>query len=263
MAVYAPKAGGQAAEGGAARPRCRRRLYSPWGALSQMWTHLFNLLGHSWNALMEQTGTTTLGFILWTLGIAAVGWAVSVIRKWRDLKSKRIGSPLTTALVPSRSQGLFVTAVFVLVLLCFFVSVIFTVYAEHQLMVGQIRESKQKLATRTESHCWVQNVTLPAPRTFSAANSLSAAIFFCNTERKAPLFVAVEYDKAPLSVGPISFPAGRHLAVNESLHERQVFVNVTSPSVLPYQIFVITAYGRDATPPIATGIKVTTIDTER
>jgi hypothetical protein len=52
------------------------------------------------------TSTNTLGFILWTLALAAVGWASTVAVKWWELKRQNASSPLRTAFSDSLWPGI-------------------------------------------------------------------------------------------------------------------------------------------------------------
>jgi hypothetical protein len=101
-----------------------------------MWSHFVNLLGHSWGAMVTATGTTTLGFIVWTLALTAVGWASTVAARWIELKREQTDSPFERAFLGSRLPGLFLGAGVVgLVFVAFFVFLVRTVYFDHQSLV--------------------------------------------------------------------------------------------------------------------------------
>jgi hypothetical protein len=98
--------------------------------------HLLNLSGRSWKAMVKATGTNTLGFVVWTLAIAAIGWASTVDDRWLELRREGAEKPLREAFLASLWIGVFMAAgVGVLVLGAFALSLVHTVYAEHQAAV--------------------------------------------------------------------------------------------------------------------------------
>src|SRR2546427_686551 len=103
-----------------------------------MLNHFVNLLGHSWHAMTAGTSTNTLGFILWTLVLAAVGWASTVAAKWWELRRQRASSPLRTAVSDSLWPGIIFSAgaTYGLVALVFVAFVFRTVYRDHQDLVA-------------------------------------------------------------------------------------------------------------------------------
>src|ERR1700680_3219604 len=106
-----------------------------------MWTHFVNLLGHTWNAMVRATGTTTLGFIVWTLAITAVGWVVTVVTNWLELGRAKTVSPFQQAIASSRLPGIILAvAVFGLVFVVYSVFLVQTVYRDHQSLVARNRE---------------------------------------------------------------------------------------------------------------------------
>lgn len=131
------------------------------------WSHFVNLLGHSWDAMVRATGTTTLGFIIWTLALTAVGWAATVAVRWIELKRENTTSPFEKALLSSRLPGIFLAGgVFVLVLVVFWFFLALTVYRDHQSLVAE----NKKLADR--------NVTLSAELNWRKHNiSTTDAVF--------------------------------------------------------------------------------------
>ena len=101
-----------------------------------MWPHLVNLLVRSWDAMVRATGTTTLGFIVWTLALTLIGWVATVAARWLELKRENNISPLRTALLRSGLRGLFIFGgLFVLVVLAFLISTVYTVYNDHHYLV--------------------------------------------------------------------------------------------------------------------------------
>jgi len=107
-----------------------------------MWTHFFNLLGRSWDAMIRATGTTTLGLIVWTVLIAALSWVTtSILVKWIELKRKQTPSPFRAALRDSKLVGVLTAAgLAILVSTLFCVFVVRTIYGDHEFLVDQNRK---------------------------------------------------------------------------------------------------------------------------
>jgi len=103
-----------------------------------MWVHFLNLLGRSWENMVKATGTTTLGFIVWTLAIAVVGWSATVASRWLDLRKERPLNPFRTALRSSVRPGTIPALGFgFLVLLTLSMFVVNTTYDDHQSLVAE------------------------------------------------------------------------------------------------------------------------------
>ena len=102
-----------------------------------MLNHFFNLLARSWHAMTAGTSTNTLGFILWTLALAAVGWASTVAARWWKLKRQNEISPLRSAFSDSLWPGIAFSAlaIYGLVAVVFAAFVVCTVYRDHQEFV--------------------------------------------------------------------------------------------------------------------------------
>jgi hypothetical protein len=215
--------------------------------------HLFNLLAGAWGMLMQKTGTSTLGFALYGIGFTALGWVAAVLVRWWNHPRQRF----VEAMYVERFLGLFIAVlVGALTGIAYIVALIGTVYSDHQSLVER--------AAPNALHCWMQNMVLPAvPSTVANARSASETVMYCNQERKAPLMVAIDYDATPIATGPVEFPAGRQVEMHQSLSDRRVFVQISSPSILPFQIFRVVVYGAGDTAPVATQIKITPIDPER
>jgi hypothetical protein len=104
--------------------------------------HAFlNLLAHSWDALIKATGTTTLGFVLWTLAVIAVSWASTVAEKWLRLKRAHSTEPFLESLRGSLWLGVFSAGgVTILVAFVFVVFVVRTIYGDHERLVQRNEE---------------------------------------------------------------------------------------------------------------------------
>lgn len=101
-----------------------------------MWTHFTNLLSRSWDAVIHATGTTTLGVVVWTILIAAVGWVATIVAKWIALRRSKTSSPFLGAIRDSVWGGVLTAAgigLVVIVVFCvFLVRTTYSVHAESQ-----------------------------------------------------------------------------------------------------------------------------------
>ena len=106
-----------------------------------MWNHFLNLLGHSWDAMVRETGTTTLGFLVWTLAVTLFGWLANLAWKWVQLNRQKSDRPFRTALSDSIWPGV-LTAIGLgtLILLTFEGFFVRTVYDIHQSLAETNRQ---------------------------------------------------------------------------------------------------------------------------
>ncbi|HEV2960624.1 MAG TPA: hypothetical protein VG649_02285 [Candidatus Angelobacter sp.] len=120
-------------------------LFSVISVLSHsMRPHFFNLFVRSWDAMVRATGTTTLGFIVWTLALSAVGWAATVAGRWLELKRENTVNPFRKALFSSLWPGVFLAGgVFGLVLCAVVVFMFITIFDDHQILVKANSEFRQ------------------------------------------------------------------------------------------------------------------------
>jgi hypothetical protein len=87
------------------------------------------------------TSTNTLGFILWTVALAIVGWAATVAEQWWQLRRKKDATPLRRAVTDSFWPGVFLAiGISGLVLVAWVGFVVWTVYSDHQSLVAQTKE---------------------------------------------------------------------------------------------------------------------------
>ena len=101
--------------------------------------HLLNLVRRSWSATVGAYGTTTLGFFLWTLLLAAFGWfagvAAACIKLWR----RQSPHPLRAALNDSLLAGVLSATGILLILVSSYVFFfIRTIYRDHQSLVSHV-----------------------------------------------------------------------------------------------------------------------------
>src|SRR5260370_39416305 len=81
---------------------------------------------------------TTLGFDVWTILIAAVGWVATIVTKWFELKRNKTSFPFRSAMRDSAWAGVFAAAgIGFLVSAAFCVFVVRTVYDDHESLVVQ------------------------------------------------------------------------------------------------------------------------------
>jgi hypothetical protein len=159
--------------------------------------------------------------------------------------------------------GLSVGFMVVVWILVFLWDVAGVIYADHQELTSQNRKLLDEKSVKAEERCWMQNVTIPPPRDLPKLVSSSEAIVFCNTKYSAPVAFEVDYDKEPIAVSPLLFPETRTVDARVALQGRKIFGKLNSPSILPYNIFVVRAHGSTPQPPIATKITMHTIDPDK
>lgn len=86
-------------------------------------------------------GNNPLGFLLWTLSVAAAGWAATVAGRWLELKREKADKPVRKAVVSSLWPGVFLAAgVCGLVLMALAAFGVRTIYEDHQALIGRIHE---------------------------------------------------------------------------------------------------------------------------
>jgi hypothetical protein len=88
--------------------------------------------------MVSATGTTTLGFIVWTIALSAVGWGANVASNWYGLKREKADRPLHQAFRGSLRSGVFLAVgITGLVVISFVVFVVRTIYDDHLTLVGE------------------------------------------------------------------------------------------------------------------------------
>ena len=97
-----------------------------------------HLVAESWAAMVKATGTSTLGFIIWTVALAAASWFATVIQQAMSLRSKGTPHPFQTSFVQSLSTGLYTAgAVFILTLVAWSIFGVITIYQDHVSLVAK------------------------------------------------------------------------------------------------------------------------------
>jgi len=128
--------------------------------------HLFNLVVRAWNTMITATGTTTLGFVVWTLSLTAVGWASALTAKWFELRGQRIANPFRQALGGSVLTGLFLAGGIVgLLFIALFAFIVRTVYQDHESLVhdrDSFAERNERLSAELERKRHFLDTTDPA-----------------------------------------------------------------------------------------------------
>ncbi|SPE24854.1 hypothetical protein SBA2_230004 [Acidobacteriia bacterium SbA2] len=106
-----------------------------------MWPHLSNLLGASWRNLVRATGTTTLGFFVWTLCVTVVVWMAGIAANWfrcrHYTQKKHFREYRNEALLTGLLSVIFV-GVLVFIVYCIFTGS--TIYDDHMSMADQLRK---------------------------------------------------------------------------------------------------------------------------
>jgi hypothetical protein len=96
--------------------------------------------------MVAATGTTTLGFFVWTFAVTVMGWLATVVESYLKLNGQKIQNPLTQSLQDSWFTGLLLLAgVTVLLVLAWAVSTVVLIYKEHQSLLGERDQIKQVL----------------------------------------------------------------------------------------------------------------------
>jgi len=116
-----------------------------------------NLLGHSWEALMKASGTTSFGFVLYTVAIPVVAGILTAIyfrfrlnRSWDETSRESF-----------RSVFLFLGSVCVVVLGAYLFNVVRTVFDDHQSLVRQnetLRTEASELEAETNDNKHFLNI---------------------------------------------------------------------------------------------------------
>jgi len=104
--------------------------------------------------MIRATGTTTLGFLIWTLAATLFSWFATVAYKWFSLRRDKTGPAFRLALVDSVWPGIFTAAFFaVLVAISFGVFLVCTIYDLHQTLADaneRLIASNTKLSAELE-----------------------------------------------------------------------------------------------------------------
>ncbi len=88
--------------------------------------------------MTRATSTSTLGFILWTIGIAIVGWASPILARWWQLRQDKQIKPLSRALRESLLASILLAGgVIALVVSAWAFFTVSTIYGDHQTLVVQ------------------------------------------------------------------------------------------------------------------------------
>ncbi|MHB8486251.1 MAG: hypothetical protein ACYDCM_11075 [Candidatus Acidiferrales bacterium] len=152
-----------------------------------------------------------------------------------------------------------------------------TIYKDHQDLVAYIPKAAheqansdqkvidrqgheidklKKLIPKFNPQCWMQNITLPAPKQPADAQSASEAVIVCNTELKAPITVDIFYDEQPSGFYfPIIVPNTEGKWGSAVLRNKSLSATLTQGSVSPYKAFVVAVDSTNSKPPVANKIQ--------
>lgn len=246
-----------------------------------------NLCLSTWANLVAALGTTTLSILLFSFAIPLAIFGAMVVAGWRE--QRQAGKSVKQIIKGSilSWQTLIPSIIYLVAWMGLLGSSLGnTVYKDHEALLTRVRnlaaENKSlknenellrgappKMVTRTlpapkpEEKCFMENIGRPAPQTVPDAKSSIETFIYCTYERKAPLALGIMYDKPPLRYGVIEFPDGRIPLIDMVTHEQSINFIIHSPSILPFQPFLVTAYGRENSPPIATKMVITLINPEQ
>jgi len=176
-----------------------------------MWFHHFlHLLCRAWGAMTSATSTNTLGFVLWTLLLAVVGWAAQVAASWANLGKTGDPTPLRTALAKSLLAVLFSAGgILVLVLIVWSIFAVVVVYRDHQSFIADnnaLRIRVSELTTKP-SACWLHNIGMKPPSDAPpGTRSGNHIVFFCDSDYEAPLTIRWDFTSPPTRMGVPGFP---------------------------------------------------------
>lgn len=250
-----------------------------------MWEHhLGSLLGRAWDNLLLALSSSTLSVIVFSLAVPTCTFFATLIAKIS--RARKAGSSVSEILKGTITPTAITAGITGLCWICLFGwSVAATIYKDHQDLVSAIPRARtqqsmldqskidelnqeiDRLEKRTPEEklqCWSQNITLPAPRNQpDSVKSASEVVVFCNKERRAPLTVVVTYDKSPMLAGPIAFPEGRILKTTEYFQGSKLFFALDSPSMKPYQFFIVTVYGDSEVPPMSKSVEIAETNPEK
>jgi hypothetical protein len=226
-----------------------------------MWkSHFISLCHRAWANLLAALSSSTLSIVVFSIVLPVAIFLLLMCNQW--VTSPKQNRTIVGLFKTKATPAFIITiATTTLVWVCLFAwSVANTIYTDHENLVREVAEQ----ASQRKTQCWSQNITLPAPRNQPlSVKSASEVVVFCNQERKAPLVVVVTYDKAPILAGPIAFAEGRILKTVEEFRDNQVFFSLESPSIKPYQIFIVTVYGSSDEPPMSKDVRITETNPEQ
>lgn len=164
--------------------------------------HLINLLGHSWDAMTRATSTSTLGFVLWTLAITAIGWGAPIAGRWLILKRAKHDRPFRKALNDSFWPSVFLAGgVIALVLVTFGAFILRTVFNDHQTFVMQNKTLRADNATLHKELEWRKhNISTTDPVSYNIEFVLRVFETFKRDMNGAPCLLYVSAPKETVAL---------------------------------------------------------------
>jgi len=120
--------------------------------MDSTWIRQFgHLCARGWLIMVRATGTSTLGFIVWTLAIAFAGWMALVLQKRIELARNHDPRPLYNAVCQSAMSGVYSFGIiFVVTVSAWAIFCAVAVYRDHNELVEKNRaltEEVTKLKT--------------------------------------------------------------------------------------------------------------------
>lgn len=151
-------------------------------------------------------------------------------------------------------------------------STVQTIYDDHhdstgrwQAVVKEKDKLKSELDTRPPQGCYMQNVNRKPPQgAIKQAVIANETWVVCPLEFKAPYVLTIDYDRPVVAADPPLFADSRTTKLlSEYLHDQRLLIKVDSPSILPWQGFVISVYGDKLPAPKAVKLNIDSINPEQ
>jgi hypothetical protein len=116
-----------------------------------MFVHFLHLAARSWLALMSATSTNTLGFLVWSLLVVVLGWFITALSAWSNLRKQEGGwGAIAPALRTSlKGGGVGVSIIVALAVVMWAIFLVRTVYDDHMQLIAQ-RASDLRRTTQLE-----------------------------------------------------------------------------------------------------------------
>jgi hypothetical protein len=211
-----------------------------------MGTFYKELLGKSWDFFISAIGTTTLGFIIPSVAVPLVGFAlvflVAFVREGRGGVMTHLKKTFALAAVVAFA-GEVVVWLFV-----FGGSVLGANYQEQTKLASALTEYKDEVSP----HCWLKNIGMKPPTALpNGQRSGNLVVFFCNTEYEAPLSIEWDFSSPhPRKIGVPFFPDNRALNQNVVTYGDDHIVSfIEAPNLAKFQPTLLEVFSDKSIPP--------------
>jgi hypothetical protein len=236
--------------------------------------HMWNFYAENFFAAVNRVflwvGNAPLPFLLFTVVVPVFGFIGTVLFDWnragRTLPLKRaFKQALTAILVAVCLEAL----VWIGLLVAANVRMLYErqedLRAENVSIASKLYRYQKEVYQETSQHCWMQNVALnPEPEMLrKGAKSKTLTAVYCRKKIVAPFMITVKFNAQPFLVSDLKFAAGRILSIFQKHGEQLVFAEVRSPSVDPFEMFVVNSYGLGSQAPEAIEINIVPVDPDK